>query len=201
MGFCTTLFSKALKKLRFSAIRNSRIDKTSKVESGSNLVNVSMQKHSFCGYNCEIFNAEIGSFCSIANNVVIGGAMHPITWVSTSPVFYDGRDSVKKKYSTHKRIEDLQTIIGHDVWIGEGAKIKQGIKIGTGAVVGMGAIVTKDVPPYAIVAGNPARVIRMRFEEIIVQQLLASQWWTFSDEKLSQMAQYITEPKKFISEL
>ena len=109
MGFCTTLFSKALKKLRFSAIRNSRIDKTSKVESGSNLVNVSMQKHSFCGYNCEIFNAEIGSFCSIANNVVIGGAMHPITWVSTSPVFYDGRDSVKKKYSTHKRTEDLQT--------------------------------------------------------------------------------------------
>lgn len=201
MSFCTTLFSKVLKKLRFSAIRNSRIDKTSKVESGSNLVNVSMQKHSFCGYNCEICNAEIGSFCSIANNVIIGGAMHPITWVSTSPVFYDGRDSVKKKYSTHKRQEDLQTIIGHDVWIGEGAKIKQGIKIGTGAVVGMGAIVTKDVPPYAIVAGNPARVIRMRFDEIIVQQLLASQWWTFSDEKLSHMAQYITEPKRFISEL
>lgn len=196
-----TLLSKILKKLRLNAIRNSYIDPTSKVESGSNLVNVTMLKYSFCGYNCDIMNAIIGSFCSIANNVVIGGAMHPVDWVSTSPVFYGGRDSVRKKFSNHCRPEDLQTIIGNDVWIGEGAKIKQGVRVGTGAVIGMGAVVTKDVPPYAIVAGNPAKLIRMRFDDETVARLLDSQWWNLPEEKLSGMAQYIMDPQRFIAEI
>lgn len=197
----TTLLSKILKKLRFSAIRNSIIDSTSKVESGSNLVNVTIGKYSFCGYDCDIINTRIGSFCSIANNVVIGGAMHPISWVSTSPVFYYGRDSINKKFSTHRRPEDLPTVIGNDVWIGEGVKIKQGVSIGTGAVVGMGSVVTKDIPPYAIVAGNPARIIRMRFDDDVVESLLSAQWWNMPESKLSQLAKYITDPRKFISEL
>ena len=91
------LLAKVLKKIRGSAIVNSKIHKTSKVESGSHIVNTVFDRHSFCGYDCEIFNCDIGSFCSIANNVIIGGGMHPIDWVSTSPVFYEGRDSVKLK--------------------------------------------------------------------------------------------------------
>lgn len=67
------------------------------MESGSNLVSVTMERYSFCGHDCEIVNAEIGLFCSIVNNMHIGGAMYPIVWLSTSPVFYKGRDSVKKK--------------------------------------------------------------------------------------------------------
>lgn len=194
-------WSKLLKKIRLSAIVNSKIHPTSKIESGSNIVNVIMNKHSFCGYNCEIINAEIGSFCSIANNVIIGGAMHPMDWVSTSPVFYEGRDSVKKKYSEHKREEGKITIIEHDEWIGQYAQIKQGVTIGTGAVIGMGSIVTKDIEPYSIVAGNPAKLIRKRFNDNIINDLLNSHWWKFEDAELTKLSRYIKKPEEFINNL
>lgn len=192
------LYSKICKKLRSSSIINSTIHPTSKVESGSNVVAVTMDKYSFCGYDCELINCEVGSFCSIANNVIIGGAMHPIKWGSTSPVFYYGRDSVTKKFSEYEREPDKRTVIGHDVWIGHSALIKQGVIIGTGAVVGMGAVVTKDVPPYAIVAGNPAKVIKMRFEQDIIEQLLDLKWWELSDGQLGDCAEFIKEPIQFI---
>ena len=192
------LIAKAFKKLRLSSIRNSAIHETSKIESGSNLINVTMGRYSYCGYDCEMMNVKIGSFCSIASNVVIGGAMHPFEWVSTSPVFYDGRDSLKKKFSTYARPKDKLTVIGNDVWIGDGVKIKQGVRVGNGVVIGMGSIVTKDVPDYAVVVGNPARVIKMRFEEHIVKKLLVAEWWNWPDEKIGARAHLIQEPEKFI---
>lgn len=195
------IWSKLLKKLRGSSIVNSQIHKTSKVESGSHIVNTTFDKHSFCGYDCEIINCEIGSFCSIANNVKIGGGRHPVEWVSMSPVFYEGRDSVKAKFSEHKRDPVQKTIIGHDVWIGQSAIIKQGINIGTGAVIGMGSIVTKDVEPYSIVAGCPAKQIRKRFDNEVIEELLKTRWWNFSDKELSKYAQYFTDPKIFITEI
>ena len=105
------IISKILKKIRGAAINKSTIHKTSKVESGSLVVNSTIDRYSFCGYDCDILNCEIGCFCSIANNVIIGGAAHPINWVSTSPVFYIGRDSVKKKFQTFQRPDDLRTLI------------------------------------------------------------------------------------------
>ena len=195
------IYAKLLKKLRGSAVVDSIVHPTSKIESGSSVVSSTMGRFSFCGYDCEIINCDIGSFCSIANRVVIGGAMHPVDWVSTSPVFYSGRDSVKKKFSEYPRDLDKKTVIGHDVWIGYGAFIKQGITIGSGAVVGMGAVVTKDVPPYAIVGGNPARIIRMRFDEKMVNRLLESEWWNWSDERIRHMAEYIQMPEVFIEQL
>jgi len=195
------LYSKIIKKLRGSSIINSEIDKTSKIESGSNIVNTTMQRHSFAGYNCEISNCNIGSFTSIANNVVIGGAKHPMKWVSMSPVFYEGRDSVKTKFSEHKRDSIEFTQIGHDVWIGEKALIKQGVKIGNGAVIGMGSVVTKNIDPYTIVAGCPAKVLRKRFDDKIISDLMKSKWWAFNDDKLQQYAQYFADPKIFIEKL
>ena len=195
------IWSKFLKKIRGNAIVNSIIHPTSKVESGSHIVNTTFDKHSFCGYDCEIINCEIGSFCSIANNVKIGGGVHPMDWVSMSPVFYEGRDSVKAKFSVHKRKPPLRTIIGHDVWIGQSAIIKQGVTIGTGAVVGMGSIVTKDVAPYSIYAGSPSKELKKRFEDSIIQKLLQIEWWKFNDQELKHYANYFTDPKRFIQEL
>ena len=192
-------WSKMLKKIRYSSIKNSIIHKTSKVESGSHIVNTTFAKHSFCGYDCEIVNCDVGSFCSIANNVVIGGGMHPMEWVSTSPVFYEGRDSVKAKYSEHKRTPAQRTIVGHDVWIGGGVIIKQGVNIGDGAVIGMGSVVTKDVDPYTVVGGCPAKIIKYRFDSEIVKSLLEIKWWHFSDEDLKKYAQYFTDPADFIT--
>jgi acetyltransferase-like isoleucine patch superfamily enzyme len=194
-------YAKFLKKIRGAAVVNSQIHKTSKVESGSSIVNVIMGKYSFCGYNCDIFNCQIGSFCSIANGVTIGGAFHPMDWVSTSPVFYKGRDSVKQKFAEHVRSVDKNVIIEHDVWIGGGVFIKQGVQIGIGAVVGMGSVVVKDVMPYSIVAGNPAKEIRKRFDSKIIECLLDSRWWEFDDEQLRYYAQYFTDPVKFLKHL
>lgn len=197
----TTIWAKIVKKIRLSSIRQSSIHGTSKIESGCNIVSVNMDRYSFCGYDCEIINAEIGSFCSIANNVIIGGAAHPIQWVSSSPVFYSGRDSVKKKFSEFERDTDKRTYIGSDVWIGNYSLIKQGIHIGIGAVVGMGSIVTKDVPHYAIVAGNPARIIRYRFDEDVIKGLLNSKWWEMSDDELLKYSQYIQTPEIFLKSI
>ncbi len=192
------LWSKVMRKLRGSAQKNCRIHKTSKVESGSHLVNTTMDRYSFCGYNCEIANCDIGSFCSIANGVIIGGGMHPIKWVSTSPVFYEGRDSVKTKFSTHIREMVKRTTIGHDVWVGQNVLIKQGVNIGTGAVIGMGSVVTKDVEPYEIVGGNPARVIRKRFDNDTIEGLLNLNWWTFPDSELEELAVYFNDVPKLL---
>ncbi len=192
------IWSKVLKKIRCSAIVNSKIHKSSKVESGSQIVNSRFDKHSFCGYDCKILNCDVGSFCSIANDVVVGGGMHPINWVSMSPVFYEGRDSVRTKFSTHKRDPVKRTKIGHDVWIGERVIIKQGVTIGNGAVIGMGSVVTKDVEPYTIVVGCPAKVIRKRFDDKIIDSLQEIKWWEFSDKELKEYAQYFTKPNDFI---
>ncbi len=191
-------FTKALKKLRGASLYNSKIDKTSKVEAGSLVVSSVFKKHSFCGYDCEIINAEIGSFCSISSNVKIGGGMHPVSWVGMSPVFYKGRDSVKTKFSEFERSDALYTQIGNDVWIGQNVLIKQGVTIGHGAVVGMGSVVTKDVLPYSIVAGNPARLIRKRFSEDIIIALLEIKWWDFNDKDLKEYAQHFKNPQEFI---
>lgn len=192
------LLSKLIKKSRGSSIKNSKIHSTSKVETGCNISGVIMDRHSFCGYDCEITNCHIGSFCSIANNVKIGGGEHPVNWVSTSPVFYEGRDSVKTKFSKHKRPPFKQTVICHDVWIGEGAMIKQGVKIGTGAVIGMGSIVTRDVLPFQIVAGNPAKMIRYRFSSDIIAKIIALNWWDASDSDLKRYAKFFNNPDQFI---
>ncbi|PRD39388.1 UNVERIFIED_CONTAM: cat [Trichonephila clavipes] len=160
-----------------------------------------MDSYSFCGYNCSIVNTKIGKFCSIASGVVIGGIAHPVHFVSTSPVFLSHKDSVRTKFSHHEYLPEIHTNIGHDVWIGEGAFIKAGVKIGNGAVIGMGSVVTKDVPDYAIVAGNPAKIIRYRFEQEIIDALIASEWWSLPAYKLKKLGSYTNDPKVFIEKL
>ena len=177
------LWAKFIKKIRGSAIIDSRIDKSSKIEAGSTIVNSTFDRHSFCGYDCMIINCTVGAFCSIANGVVIGGARHPMEYASTSPVFLSHKDSVKMKYARHDYSLKLRTVVDSDVWIGEMALIKAGVHIGVGAVIGMGSVVTRDVEPYSVVAGNPARIIRKRFDDETIKALLELKWWTLPDSR------------------
>ena len=193
--------SKILKKIRGAAIRHSVVNKYSKIEAGSSFINSSIGKYSFCGYDCDIANADIGNYCSIANYVAIGGGRHPVEWVGTSPVFYCGHDSISKKFTEFIRQNPSRVSIGSDVWIGYRVIVMQGVTIGHGAVIGAGSVVTKDVPPYAIVAGVPAKFIKSRFSDDIVNRLLASKWWDMSDIELTSHVKWIKDPEKFLESI
>lgn len=124
------------------------------------------------------FLKSIGRYCSIGRGVVLGQAPdnHPINWVSTSMV-------VSKDYRANNDFSS----IGHDVWIAHDAVVMAGVNIATGAVVGRNAVVTKDVGPYEIVVGNPARVVRTRFEPQQIEALLASRWWELPMQELAKL--------------
>lgn len=146
-------------------------------------------RYTYIMNNCDLAFCRIGSFCSIAKGVKIVRYRHPTdTFVSTSPVFFSvkkqcGKSFVNEnKYEEQKLVEGFSAIIGNDVWIGEDVRIIEGVSIGNGAIVTAGAVVTKDVSPYSIVGGVPAKVIRSRFEERQVALLQQSQWWAKSDE-------------------
>jgi acetyltransferase-like isoleucine patch superfamily enzyme len=126
---------------------------------------------------------QIGSFCSIANEVVIfGGGEHRTDWVTTYPLRIAFGDLLESR-DGHPATKG-KTTIGNDVWIGFRAMLLSGVTIGDGAVIAAGAVVAADVPPYAIVAGNPAKVIRYRFEPNAIQKLLELAWWEWDFNKI-----------------
>lgn len=190
--------SKLIKKIHIPAIKDSEIHNTSKVASGSHVVMTSIDKYSYIGNNCTVVSTTIGSFCSIADNVIIGGASHPVNWVSTSPVFHQGKNILRKHFSNHPFITTNKTIIKNDVWIGANCLIKSGVSIENGAVLGMGSVVTKNVGAYVIWAGNPAKIIRKRFDDETIKILLESKWWNRSDMLLKELALEMNNVENFI---
>ena len=125
---------------------------------------------------------KIGAFCSIADGVEIFlGGEHRIDWVTTYPfnVKWESARHIKGHPKTKGNVE-----IGNDVWIGRGALIFSGVKIADGAVIGARAVVTNDVPPYAIVTGNPAKIVKKRFDEEIIVRLLNLKWWHWEDARI-----------------
>lgn len=185
---------------RPAMIKNSIIHKSASVGNGAQIVNSKIGKFSYA-YENRIINAEIGAFCSIAPNVVIGGGAHPTDWISSSPVFYKGKNILRKNFALNEFVEFKKTIIGNDVWIGSHCLIKAGINIGDGAIIGMGSVVTHNVPPYEIWAGNPAKCIRKRFPQETIDVLLEIKWWNWSDEKLQRYGFYFNNPERLIKEL
>lgn len=198
MLFIRRVLFKLFKKSQFTAVKDSHVHESSKLEAGTVFYYSVMGRYSFCGYDCDISHADIGGFVSIANGVVLGGGRHPMEWVAMSPVFYEGRDSVKEKFSIHKREPVKRVVIGDDVWIGRSAIVLPGVQVATGAVIGAGAVVTRNVPAYSIVAGNPARLIRYRFEEGVIRRLLSTRWWDLPDDELHRLGPYFNDVERFL---
>lgn len=142
---------------------------------------------------------QIGSFCSIADEVVIfGGGEHLTDWVTTFPLRIAFGDSLAEK-DGHPSSKG-KTRIGNDVWIGFRAMVLSGVTIGDGAVIGAGAVVTADVPPYAMVVGNPAKVIRYRFAPVVIKRLLELCWWEWDINKIKASVSMLcaTDIDKFL---
>jgi virginiamycin A acetyltransferase len=136
---------------------------------------------------------SIGTFCSIANDVrLMLGGEHRVDWVTTYP-FMRMFDEARHFRGHPKTKGDIQ--IGSDVWIGRSATVLSGVTIGHGAVVAAASVVVKDVPPYAIVGGNPAKLIRYRFSELQIAELLATQWWTWPIERIKQAMPLLLSPE------
>lgn len=182
-------------------MQGSKVDKHAAICGRTKFYRSNMGKYSYIGANCFVESTTIGKFTSIASNCYIGSASHPTDWVSTSSVFHKQSNILRKHFAMLEYEPSKETHIGNDVWIGEGCKIKAGVTIGDGAVIGMGSIVTKDVEPYAIYAGNPARCIRKRFDEETVQQFLEMQWWNWSEKQIKEYSSNFNHPESLLKKL
>lgn len=158
-------------------------------------------KCTYIGTMAAVYDSTIGSFCSIAREVYIGGAKHPIDWVTTSPCFHIKNNATGVCYAENAYEWKTRTYVGNDVWIGERAMILAGIKIGDGAIIGGGSVVTKNVGAYEIWAGNPARFIRKRFEDETIEKLEKIQWWNFEDTKLKKLGYMMQNVDEFLEKI
>lgn len=139
----------------------------------------------------------IGNYCSVAGNVWHLNANHPMENATMSPLFY------RKEFGNPNAVDVPRRAltVGHDVWIGRDVKILAGVsRIGNGAVIGAGSVVTKDVPPYTVVAGVPAKPIRMRFDEETIAALEDSRWWTLPPQTLMTLQNAVNDPRAFAEE-
>lgn len=162
---------------------------------------------SYMGDNNSFTDAVFGKFCSIGSNIRLVSSSHPVqNVVSTHPAFYSDRYNTLSFVSKPVYSETLRTAagkcleVGNDVWIGDNVLIKGGITIGNGAVVAMGAVVTKSIPPYAVVAGVPAKTIRFRFSEEQIRRLEEIAWWDRSLEWLRANAASFIDAAEFLKQ-
>jgi virginiamycin A acetyltransferase len=143
---------------------------------------VSVGQHSYMNNGYIRDRTSIGRFCSIGRNVAIAAGDHPLDCLTTHPIAWKTRRHPGRPVWSTRAKKHPTTELGNDVWIGDNVVVLSGIHIGTGAAIGANGVVTKDVPPYVVAGGVPARFIKLRFNEEIVARLLASEWWLLPEE-------------------
>lgn len=168
-------------------LQNVVIGSNVRIYNGCNLYSVNISRYSYLSPNTVISHTKIGSFCSIGRNVHCTGANHPTDYLSTHPAFYSTKKQCGSSFANKDMFDEFLHIdIGNDVWIGSNSIILGGVKISNGAIIGAGSVVTKDVAPYSIVVGNPAKHIRFRFDEEQVKEIEAMSWWNWDDDLILQ---------------
>lgn len=178
----------------FSRVDYSFLNSFVRIERNNQIFQSRIEKHSYTGMNTVVMHSDVGAFCSISWNVSIGGANHDYKRLTQHSCLYNGYDNIRptEMQPAYDRFQP-NLVIGNDVWIAAGAVVTRGVNIGDGAVVGANAVVTKDVPPYAIVAGNPAKIIKYRFSPEIIDILLTIKWWNWPIEKIKENYELISQ--------
>lgn len=174
-----------------------------KIYAGAVLTDVSIGDMSYVGERCRLSNVTMGKYSCIGPDVVAGLGMHPSRgFVSIHPAFYSPYFKAGRSFTSEAQFkESLPIHIGHDVWIGARATILDGVRIGDGAIIGAGAVVTKDVPPYCVVCGVPAKVVRQRFTQQEIEALLQLKWWDLSFDELTSLQPSFRDVATLVSTL
>lgn len=162
-------------------VSESKLEYGAIISHHASVVHSSVGKYSSIGRYTKVNYCDIGKFCSISWDVTIGATNHPVNNITTHAFPYVPYAGYFVKENTQHKV---RTLVGNDVWIGCNSVIVPGVKIGNGAIVGAGSVVTKDVPPYAIVAGVPAKIIRYRFTESEIGLLEKLSWWDWPREQI-----------------
>ncbi len=181
---------------------NSKLGERVTVEADCALFDATLQANSLLTHDCTITDIDLGSysyiaeqsvvsytsigkFCSIGPGFLCGYGSHPMNFVSTSPVFYSTRKQCGITFADKDDYQEFsRTTIGNDVWIGARVFVRSGLRIGDGAVIAAGAVVVDDVPDYAVVGGVPAKLIRQRFSESVISELMEIAWWDWPEAEL-----------------
>lgn len=181
----------------FSRVDYSKLKLYARVDRNNHLYYATLGCHSYTGMNGVLMHTTIGNFCSISWNVSIGGANHDYERVTQHSFLYNTQDKIRPDDCdiAYDRFTE-KTLVGNDVWIASGAVITRGVTIGDGAIIGSNAVVTKDVPPYAIVGGVPARVIKYRFSPEVITILLRLKWWNWDIEDIKKHYSMLSEKPK-----
>jgi phosphonate metabolism protein (transferase hexapeptide repeat family) len=171
---------------RTASVRDSRFGRYCEVGARTKVAESTFGDYSYVVNDSEIIYTQVGKFCSIAAHVRINPGNHPLDRVMLSHVSYRssayGLGPDDPGFFDWRRASPVT--LGHDVWVGHGAVVLPGVRLGTGSAVGAGSIVTRDVPPFAIVVGNPARVLRLRFAEAEIEALERIAWWDWPHARL-----------------
>lgn len=168
----------------YVTIVNSKVGKYVNLAHHADLFNSTIGNRTSIGRYSIIKNSDIGSYCAISWNVTIGADHHPTERISGSAAFFRQMFGLVDRDFSKGDVK--RCVIGNDVLISTDVTVIAGVSIGDGAIIGAGAVVTKDIPPYAIAVGNPAKILKMRFDENIIHKLLKLQWWDKSDEFLKR---------------